>query len=77
MMAPRYFVYILSNFHNTVVYTGITNDLVRRVFEHKSDGIECFTKKYRVHKLVFYEIHEDAMLISALNPSWEELYDKL
>lgn len=59
-MERRFFVYILSNIHNTVIYTGVTNDLVRRVFEHKNDSIECFTKKYRVHKLVFYEICEEA-----------------
>jgi len=54
-----YFVYIMTNEYNTVFYTGVTNDLVRRVFEHKEGLIEGFTKKYNVKKLVYFEIFGD------------------
>ena len=57
----RYFyVYIMSNKNNTVLYTGVTNDLRRRVYEHKDKMIEGFTKKYHITKLVYYEILRDA-----------------
>lgn len=52
--------YILTNKGHNVLYTGVTNDLKRRVFEHKQDVVGGFTKKYRVHKLVHYEIADDA-----------------
>ena len=48
-------MYILTNFGNTVLYTGVTSNLVKRVWEHKNKTIEGFTKKYNVTKLVFYE----------------------
>ena len=51
-MAKKYFVYMMSNKRNTVLYIGITNNLVRRVFEHKNNLIDGFTKRYRCHKLV-------------------------
>jgi putative endonuclease len=54
-----YYVYILASQRNGTLYTGVTNDLVRRVYEHKNDLIEGFTKKYRVHDLVYFEQHED------------------
>ena len=50
-----YYVYILSNVMNSVLYTGVTSDLVRRMYQHINDEIEGFTKKYRVHKLVYVE----------------------
>ena len=57
----RYFyVYIMSNKNNTVLYTGVTNDLRRRVYEHKDQMIEGFTKKYHITKLIYYEILRDA-----------------
>ena len=59
-MSGQYFVYILTNKNNTVLYTGITSDLKMRVFEHKERLIEGFTKKYNVHKLVYFEIFQDA-----------------
>jgi putative endonuclease len=51
----KYFVYIMSNGNNTVLYTGVTNDLQRRVQEHKTGKGGIFTKKYNVTKLVYYE----------------------
>lgn len=50
-----YYVYILTNANNTVIYVGVTNDLPRRLSEHKSGVIDSFTKRYRVHKLVYFE----------------------
>ena len=50
----------MTNQYNKVLYTGFTNDLQRRVSEHKSKLIEGFTKKYNVTKLVYYEIYEDS-----------------
>ena len=54
-----YYVYILANDNNSVLYIGMTNDLHRRVFEHKNCMIDGFTKKYHVHKLVYFEITTD------------------
>ena len=50
-----YYVYIMTNKYNNVVYTGVTNNLERRVYEHKNKLVEGFTKKYRVNKLVYFE----------------------
>lgn len=50
-----YYVYILSNQTNTVLYIGVTNDLHRRLYEHKSGQINGFTQKYHIHKLVYFE----------------------
>ena len=55
----NYYIYILTNKNNTVLYVGVTNDIVRRVWEHKSKLIEGFTKKYNVDKLVYYEKFDD------------------
>lgn len=53
---PKYFyVYILSNKNHTVYYTGITNDLVRRIYEHKNKLIKGFTQKYNLSQLLYYE----------------------
>ena len=51
-------VYILANKRNGTLYIGVTSDLVRRVWEHKNNMIEGFTKRYQVHRLVWYELHE-------------------
>ena len=51
----RYYVYILSNFTNTTLYIGVTNDLKRRVYEHKNKLIEGFSEKYNVDRLVYFE----------------------
>ncbi|MEA5602884.1 GIY-YIG nuclease family protein [Nostoc sp. UHCC 0252] len=59
-MNKQYYLYIMTNNYNTVLYTGVTNNLQRRVYEHKEKNIEGFTKKYNINKLVYYEIFEDA-----------------
>ena len=58
-MERRFYVYILTNKNNNVLYTGVTNDLVRRVYEHKQHSVKGFTARYNVTKLVYYEIHDD------------------
>ena len=50
-----YYVYILSNKYNTVIYTCVTNNLERRLYEHKNKLIEGFTKRYNLNKLVYFE----------------------
>ena len=55
----NYYVYILTNKSNYVTYIGVTNDLEKRLYQHKNDIIEGFTKKYRVHKLVYFESTTD------------------
>jgi putative endonuclease len=50
-------VYIMANQKNGVLYTGVTSDLVKRVYEHKQSVIDGFTKKYQCKMLVFYEVH--------------------
>ena len=56
----EYFVYILSNHTNTAIYTGVTCDLVRRVYEHKHHmDTDSYTAKYSIHKLVYYESTSD------------------
>ena len=54
-----YCVYIMSNWNNKVVYIGITNNLERRVYEHKNKMIDGFTKKYNINKLVYFEQTND------------------
>jgi putative endonuclease len=56
-----YYVYLLSNKRLNVLYTGVTNDLVRRVYEHKNKLQKGFTQKYNVDNLVYYEAHADIM----------------
>ena len=58
-MSKQYFVYIMTNKNDTVLYTGMTNNLVKRVYEHKEKLINGFTKKYNCTKLVYYEIFSD------------------
>ena len=59
MGKKEYCVYIMTNLRRTVLYTGVTNNLQRRVEEHKSGTGSAFTKKYNVNKLVFYETGDD------------------
>ena len=58
MKIQLFYVYILSNIRNTVLYTGVTNDIKRRIYEHKMGMNDGFTKKYHVHKLVYFEVFE-------------------
>ena len=51
-------VYLLASKRNGTLYIGVTSDLVKRVWEHKNDMVEGFTKRYNVHQLVWYELHE-------------------
>lgn len=55
-----YYVYILSNWDDSVLYIGVTSNLPRRLYEHKHGLAEGFTKKYNVHKLVYFESTTDA-----------------
>jgi putative endonuclease len=55
----QYFIYIMTNTHNTVLYTGVSSDLVNRVLQHKSGVGGIFTRKYNIHKLVYYEVGND------------------
>lgn len=71
-------VYILASGRNGTLYVGVTSDAIRRVWEHKSDAVAGFTKKYGVHMLVYAEFHEtmpDAILrekrLKKWNRSWK------
>lgn len=55
----NYYVYMMTNWNNRVLYTGVTNNLLRRVYEHKNNLADGFTKKYRAHKLVYYDCTTD------------------
>ncbi len=59
MYKREYYVYILGNIARTVLYVGFTGNLRARVWIHRNDLIEGFTKKYQVHDLLYYEIFED------------------
>jgi putative endonuclease len=54
-----YYVYIMARAKNSTLYVGVTNDLVRRVYEHKEGVADGFTKKYSTKMLVYFEVHED------------------
>ena len=55
-MHTESYIYLLTNKHNNVLYTGVTNDLIRRVYEHKNKLVTGFTQKYNVDRLVYYEV---------------------
>ncbi len=52
-------VYILASKRNGTLYIGVTSDLAKRIWEHRNDAVEGFTKKYNMHHLVYYELHDD------------------
>ena len=58
-MPKQYYVYIMTNSKNTVLYVGVTSDLIKRVYEHKAKLGDGFTSRYNVVKLVYYEVFED------------------
>jgi putative endonuclease len=60
----NFFVYIMASRKNGTLYIGVANNLVRRIYEHKNDLTEGFTKKYGVHELVYFEMTTD--IISAI-----------
>lgn len=73
-----YYVYILTNWNNKVMYIGVTNNLERRIYEHKNKLVEGFTQKYNLNKLVYYEItswrrEKKNTLVETVNPNWNEL----
>ncbi|MDD2565415.1 MAG: GIY-YIG nuclease family protein [Candidatus Gracilibacteria bacterium] len=55
----NYFVYIICNSNNTVLYIGVTSDLVKRIWEHKNKIVDGFSKNFNLNKLVYYELHND------------------
>lgn len=61
-MHKESYIYLLANQHNNVLYTGVTNDLIRRVYEHKNKLVAGFTKKYNVDRLVYYEICSEIII---------------
>jgi len=61
LKSKTYFVYILTNKNNTVLYIGITNDLVKRTYQHKSKLVSGFSQKYNLTKLVYFEIYQDPL----------------
>lgn len=60
-MKKQYCVYIMTNKVNTVLYTGMSGNLEDRVFQHKMSQVEGFTKRYKVTKLVYYEVYPDPL----------------
>ncbi len=58
-MNKTYYVYLISNWNNNILYIGITNNLERRLYEHKNKLIKGFTEKYNINKLVFFEQTND------------------
>jgi putative endonuclease len=61
MFDKSYYVYILASPRNGLLYVGMTNSLPRRLEEHQNGEIEGFTKKFGIHKLVYYEVFEDVL----------------
>jgi putative endonuclease len=59
-MPKQFYVYLLASRRDGVIYIGMTNNLVRRVWEHKTNAVDGFTKKYNVHRLVWYEVADTA-----------------
>jgi len=64
MREQQYFVYIMASLTG-MLYIGVTNDLYKRVYQHKNDLIEGFTKKYKCHKLIYFEETSDAESVIA------------
>ncbi|MBI2961638.1 MAG: GIY-YIG nuclease family protein [Betaproteobacteria bacterium] len=77
-------VYILASRRNGTLYVGVTSDLIKRIYEHKNDFVDGFTKEYGVHTLVYFELHGDMQAaierekrIKKWNRAWKlELIEK-
>lgn len=61
MISKQYFIYIATNKVNTVLYTGVTNNLVKRIYQHKNKMVSSFSAKYNINKLVYYEVFEHVL----------------
>ena len=59
VLTKSYYVYLLTNWNNRIMYVGVTNDLIRRLYEHKNKLIAGFTAKYNLNKLVYFEVAQD------------------
>jgi putative endonuclease len=57
----KYFIYILSNDNHTVFYTGVTNNLLRRIYEHRNKSVKGFTSRYNITKLLYFEEFDDSL----------------
>jgi putative endonuclease len=84
----NYYVYIVTNKNHSVLYIGVTSDLEGRIWEHRAQLIESFTKRYQCKKLLYYAIDREKQLkgwrrekkvtlINRLNPRWNDLFDEL
>ena len=78
-MNRQYWVYLMTNYSKTMLYCGVTNDLERRVYEHKTKSVPGFTSKYVVNRLVWFEDHKDIdlairreKLIKKWRRTWKE-----
>lgn len=58
-MPKRGYIYLLASQRNGTLYVGVASDLLKRVWQHRNDLIEGFTKRYGVHRLIYYEVHDD------------------
>lgn len=73
----RYYVYILASKRNGTLYVGVTNNLIKRIYEHKHDLADGFTKKYQIHNLVHYEEIldvEEAIRREKLLKKWKRMW---
>lgn len=83
-MYASYYTYIMSSLNNTTLYIGVTNDINRRVLEHRSKSIPGFTQKYNCCNLVYYERYSDInqaiereKQLKKLNPEFKDLYEEV
>jgi len=85
MTTKQYYVYILASKRDGMLYIGVTSNLVKRIYEHKNDLVEGFTRKYHIHNLVYYEVTEDVLSaisrekqLKKWNRAWKiALFEKL
>ena len=73
MQTRSYYVYILASQRNGTLYIGMTNNLKRRVWEHKTDQVEGFTQKYGVHRLVWYEVADTPLAAITREKQFKEM----